>query len=165
MAIALLPNITTICGGKMGDIAEACRRGWESHALEGGFDTALQDRPEATVLIVDDLDELAEAALRAGMTGCEVRVARSARELAASLRIDGLPDLLLLNDVLPDADGFDVLAEMRWQPQFARVRIVMLTTRHDPADFDKSLALGAAGCVAKPYSRKTLEKVLETVLM
>jgi two-component system, OmpR family, response regulator len=146
----------------MGDIAEAHRRGWESHALEGGTDTALQDRPEATVLIVDDLDEPAEAALRA-MAGCEVRVARSARELAASLRIEGLPDLLLLNDVLPDADGFDVLAEMRWQ--FAHVPIVMLTARHDPADFDKSLALGAAGCVAKPYSRKTLEKVLEAALI
>jgi two-component system, OmpR family, response regulator len=161
----LLPNITTICGGKMGDIAEARRRGWESHALERGSDVALQDRPDATVLIVDDLNELAEETWRAGMAGCDVRIARSARELAASLRIDGLPDLLLLNDVLPDADGFDLLAEMRWHPQFAHVPIVMLTARHDPADFDKWLALGAAGCVAKPYSRKTLEKVLEAVLI
>ena len=121
---------------------------------------------DSVVLIVeDDPDQLALADLRVTMAGYQVRVAESGQALKETLRAKGLPDILLLDVMLPDADGFAILAGMRRHPKLALLPVIMLTAKDDPADISKGLALGADGYVTKPYSRNILADTIRRVLM
>lgn len=120
---------------------------------------------ETTVLIAeDDPDQLALADLRVSTAGYKVRAASSVSQLARSLLNDGAPDLLLLDVMLPDGNGLDVLANLRKHPKFAALPIIMLTAVNDPASIAKGLALGADGYVTKPYSKSVLVGVIKGVL-
>lgn len=120
---------------------------------------------ETVVLIVeDDPDQLALAQLRVRMAGFAARTADSAAALQDALARHEPPDVLLLDIMLPDGDGFDILAGLRRHPAHALLPVVMLTVKSDPADIRRGLALGADGYIVKPYSKKLLEDVLWQVL-
>lgn len=120
---------------------------------------------ETVVLIVeDDPDQRALADLRVSMAGYGVRVAESQAALLRSLAQDGMPDLLLLDVMLPDGDGFEILARLRRLPSFASLPIVMLTVKREAADIERGLTLGADGYVTKPYSKSLLAAVVARVL-
>jgi CheY-like chemotaxis protein len=122
--------------------------------------------PAQTVVLVvdDDPDQLALADLRMSMAGYQVRIADSAQALKDALRAQGLPDILLLDVALADADGFDILAGMRRHPKLALLPVIMLTAKDDPADIRRGLALGADGYVTKPYSKNILADTVRKVL-
>lgn len=127
--------------------------------------TSSQPRQEKVVLIVeDDPDQLALANLRVSMAGYQVRTASSVQELTHSLLEQGAPDVVVLDVMLPDGNGFDVLAKLRRHPQFSEIAIVMLTVKQEAADIAKGLALGADGYVTKPYSKSVLAGVISGVL-
>jgi two-component system OmpR family response regulator len=92
-----------------------------------------------------------------------VRVASSVNEMLWTLLNEELPDVLLLDVMLPDGNGFDVLAKLRRHPRFAGLAIVMLTAVRDPEAIGRGLGLGAQGYVAKPYSRNVLQRVIGTI--
>jgi len=120
---------------------------------------------ETIVLIVeDDADQLALAQLRVRMAGFAARTADTAAALQEVLARHPPPDVLLLDIMLPDGDGFDILAGLRRHPAHALLPVVMLTVRDRPADIERGLALGADGYVTKPYSKKLLEDALWQVL-
>ena len=120
---------------------------------------------DSVVLIVeDDPDQLALADLRVSMAGYKVRVAGSVNAFLQNILDEGAPDLLLLDVMLPDGDGFEVLAKMRRHPVLSSVPIVLLTARNDAADIGKGLLLGADGYVTKPYTKSLLADVIRRVL-
>jgi CheY-like chemotaxis protein len=120
---------------------------------------------EMIVLIVeDDPDQLALADLRVSMAGYKVRVAGSVNGFLQALVDDGAPDLLLLDVMLPDGDGFDVLSKMRRHQALGSLPIVMLTARNEAADIGRGLALGADGYITKPYTKGILADVIDRVL-
>ncbi|HKU48137.1 MAG TPA: response regulator [Burkholderiales bacterium] len=120
---------------------------------------------ETVVLIVeDDPDQLALADLRLSMAGYRVRVASSVNGFLQAMLDEGAPDLLLLDVVLPDGDGFEVLAKMRRHQALGSLPIVMLTARSDPADIGRGLVLGADGYITKPYTKNLLADVIRKVL-
>jgi CheY-like chemotaxis protein len=120
---------------------------------------------ETTVLIVeDDPDQLALADLRVSMAGYSVRVAGSQAALLTSMAADGIPDLILLDGMLPDGDGFDILGKLRRLPSFARLPIVLLTAKAEPQDILRGLMLGADGYITKPYSKTIVAEVVQRVL-
>src|SRR5712664_506802 len=128
--------------------------------------TAQKAAADTMVLIVeDDPDQLALAKLRITMAGYAARTADSAASLRETLRKDPTPDLLLLDIILPDGDGFDILANIRMHSELALLPIVMLTVKGDPADIRKGLALGADGYVTKPYSKIVLADTIRRVLV
>jgi DNA-binding response OmpR family regulator len=119
---------------------------------------------DTVVLIVeDDPDQLALADLRVSMAGYKVRVANSVNAYLQSMLDDGAPDLLLLDVVLPDGNGFDVLAKIR-HPVLSSLPVVMLTAKDDAANIGKGLLLGADGYVTKPYTKNILADVIRRVL-
>lgn len=132
----------------------------------------LKDRPavaklpsEITILIVeDDPDHLALAELRVSMAGYAVRVANSQAALVRNLVEKGVPDLLLLDVMLPDGNGFEILTKLRRHRLYASLPIVLLTAKSDPADISKGLSLGADGYITKPYSKNILAEVVRKVL-
>ena len=120
---------------------------------------------ETTVLIVeDDPDQLALADLRVSMAGYRVRVANDARELLEDLRTRPLPEILLLDVMLPDGNGFDILAKLRKHPKFALLPVAMLTAKDDPQEIAKGLSLGADAYMTKPYSKNILADTIGRIL-
>jgi DNA-binding response OmpR family regulator len=85
----------------------------------------------------------------------EVRVARDGEE-ALQLVESFMPDLVLLDVMMPVRNGFDVCRKIRENPALLRIRIVMLTARGRDAERDEGLALGADAYMTKPFSTKEL---------
>jgi CheY-like chemotaxis protein len=126
---------------------------------------ALKPAAETVILIVeDDPDQLALADLRVSMAGYKVRVANSVNGFLQAIVDEGAPDLLLLDVMLPDGDGFDVLARMRRHPALGSLPIVMLTAKSDAADIGRGLVLGADGYVTKPYTKNLIVDVIRRAL-
>jgi len=121
-------------------------------------------RQELRVLIVeDDPDQLALADLRVAMAGYTVQTANSQAAMLQSLA-DKIPDLLLLDVMLTDGHGFQILKSLRRLRSFKALPIVLLTARTNPADIIEGLRLGADGYITKPYSKNILANVIDRVL-
>jgi DNA-binding response OmpR family regulator len=107
--------------------------------------------PTAPVLIVDDSltvrMDLSEAFSAAG---CEIRLAASAAEARAAIEA-ATPAVIVLDVLLPDADGVDFLVELRDAPKTAEVPIVLLSSEADVRDRVRGLSRGANEYVGKPY--------------
>jgi two-component system OmpR family response regulator len=115
------------------------------------------ERP-ARVLVVDDEDNitfLLEAALR--HFGFEVAVARTGREALAEIERFA-PDVVLLDVMLPDLDGFEVLRRMRMDG--VKAPVLFLTARDAVEDKVRGLTLGGDDYVTKPFS---LEEVIARI--
>ena len=126
----------------------------------------VEKSPADTVILIveDDPDQLALADLRVSMAGYKVRVAGSVNAFLQALVDEGAPDLLLLDVMLPDGDGFDVLVKMRRHQALGALPIVLLTAKTDPGDIGRGLVLGADGYITKPYTKNVLVDVIERVL-
>lgn len=125
----------------------------------------MKEAADTVILIVeDDPDQLALADLRVSMAGYKVRVADSVKGFLQALVDEGAPDLLLLDVMLPDGDGFEVLSKMRRHQALGSLPIVMLTVRNEPGDIGLGLALGADGYIIKPYTKNILADVVKRVL-
>ncbi|MCC6472192.1 MAG: response regulator [Burkholderiales bacterium] len=96
--------------------------------------------------------------------GFEARVATNREEILAELRRQPLPDLVLLDVVLPDADGFDVLYKMRQHPALKSIPVIMLTAQATREAVLKGLAGRADGYVTKPFEVDVLIRAVRTVL-
>ena len=127
---------------------------------------ALAKAPAQTVvlLVEDDPDQKALAELRLTMAGYQVRSVEGSKALSRFLREKRRPDLLLLDVMLPDGDGFDILGRLRARPEFATLPIVLLTVKAELAHIRKGLELGADGYITKPYSKNQLAEVIGRVL-
>lgn len=120
---------------------------------------------ETTVLIVeDDPDQLALADLRVSTAGYTVWAAESAGALQETFATKGAPDILVLDVMLPDGDGFDILRRLRAHSLYAPLPIILLTAKTEPEDIAGGLKLGADGYVTKPYSKAVLLDLLRQVL-
>ena len=116
------------------------------------------------LLVEDDPDQVAIGQLRLKLAGYQVRTVERAKHLSRNLREDHRPDLVLLDVMLPDGNGFDLLAKLRASPEFATLPIVMLTAKTELSDIRTGLQLGADGYITKPYSKTQLAEVIARVL-
>ena len=106
------------------------------------------------VLLVDDDAELATMVLELlAREGIEARHADNAAAGLAALRSE-LPDVLLLDVMLPDANGLDLCRQLRGQG--SNMPIIMLTARGDPMDRVLGLELGADDYLSKPFDPREL---------
>ncbi len=93
----------------------------------------------------------------------EVRVARDGEE--ALRRAESfLPDLILLDVMMPQRSGFEVCRKIRENPALRDVKIVMLTAKGRDVEKDRGLNLGANAYVTKPFSTKELMNTVHALL-
>jgi len=108
--------------------------------------------PASRVLVVEDDHDIAHllshSLTRAGFT---VDLMHSGAEVLAAVR-RSLPDLVLLDLMLPGLDGLEVCRTLRGDPRTAAVPIIMLTARAEESDRIVGLELGADDYVTKPFS-------------
>lgn len=119
------------------------------------------------VLLIED-DERLAGMLAAYLAphGFELRHAASAREGLALLQQEGAPFALVLLDLmLPDADGLDVCRQLRaLAPPLRSIPVVMLTAKGDPFDRVLGLEIGADDYLPKPFEPRELLARLRAVL-
>lgn len=108
------------------------------------------------VLIVDDEANIVAALdylLR--RSGYEVSVAATGDE--ALRQVDAFaPDLVLLDVMMPQKSGYEVCRRIRERPEWAAVKIVMLSAKGREAEVSKGMSLGADLYVTKPFSNAEL---------
>jgi DNA-binding response OmpR family regulator len=120
----------------------------------------MDDRP-ARVLVVDDDPTVAEVVARyLERDGFVVETSRDGRD-ALQRALADLPDLVVLDLMLPGLDGLQVCRRLR---ALAPVPVIMLTARGEESDRVIGLELGADDYVAKPFSPKELAARVRAVL-
>ncbi|HEX9397653.1 MAG TPA: response regulator [Burkholderiales bacterium] len=118
-----------------------------------------------TVLVVEDDPQLAKLlGLYLRMDNMQTRMASSRDEIAAALNLKPLPDLVLLDVVLPDVSGFDVLSRMRGHEAMKKIPVIMCTARTTREAVLEGMQRGADGYITKPFDVDVLHKAVKTVL-
>jgi hypothetical protein len=118
-----------------------------------------------SVLIVEDDEALAKFLRKyLELEGFSATIAGNRNEIVAGLRRQPPPDLVLLDVVLPDADGFNILMKMREHPTLKTVPVMMLTAKATREAVLKGLAGGANGYITKPFQPDALIAAVKTVL-
>lgn len=113
------------------------------------------------VLVVDDEEHVAELIrLLLERDGFEVVEARDGNEALARVR-DDLPDLVILDVMMPGLDGFSTLKEIRG---FSNVPVIMLTVQAGDVDRVRGLELGADDYLGKPFNHRELVGRVKAVL-
>jgi len=111
----------------------------------------------ALVLIVEDEEDLAHTLqFNLEREGHSVRLAHTAGDGLSEARRDPVPDVVLLDLMLPDFSGTEVCRQLRSDPQTRDVSIIMLTARDDEIDRVVGFEVGADDYVAKPFSVREL---------
>jgi DNA-binding response OmpR family regulator len=87
--------------------------------------------------------------------GYRVRVARDGQQALQALAAE-LPDLVLLDVMLPLVSGFDICQRIRSSPDWRGLRVLMLSAKGRDAEVQKGLALGADAYLTKPFAIKDL---------
>ncbi len=123
--------------------------------------TLLKSAEQPVALVAED-DEQISFLLRFLLEreGFCVALARDGRD--ARRLIDGMspPALALLDIMMPHADGFDVLAHIRANPEWSAVPVLMLTARSQEEDVSRALGAGATGYVVKPFLPEELKATI-----
>ena len=87
--------------------------------------------------------------------GYDVIVAQNGAEALAKVRAER-PDLAILDVMMPLRNGFEVCQDLRQDPEFKDLRIMMLTAKGRDTEVSKGLALGADVYMPKPFSTREL---------
>jgi len=117
-----------------------------------------------TVLIVDDEPSIiVPLEFLMKQNGYDVIVAQSGEE-AIELIAKYIPDLVLLDIMLPGIDGFEVCEIIRLNAEWQKMKVMFLTARGRELDMAKGLILGADEYITKPFSNATLIKKVKKLL-
>ena len=116
------------------------------------------------ILAVEDEDDIRELIRfnleKEGFAVTAVATGEEGLRLAAA----EVPDLILLDLMLPGIGGFDVCRALKREPRTAGVPVVMLTAKGEEADIVAGLELGAEDYIVKPFSPKVLAARIRNVL-
>ena len=118
-----------------------------------------------SILVVEDDADLSQLVVEVlAKAGFLTRLARNKAEINVEFNKPPLPDLMLLDVALPDADGFNILERIRANARIAKLPVIMMTGRSEVADVARGLSLGADGYVTKPFKISALVQAVNTVL-
>ena len=117
-----------------------------------------------SLLIVDDEPNIVlSLEFLMKQAGFEVRVARDGDAALEALR-QQVPDLILLDVMLPKRDGYEICQTIRATPEWSSLRVIMLTAKGRDVEVEKGLAMGADDYITKPFSTsEVVEKVRQYI--
>lgn len=122
------------------------------------MDTSFRNK---RVLVVDDEERMRKfIRLNLDHDGFKVIEANNGTQAMEQLRVS-LPDIVILDVMMPDMDGFEVLKLMR---EISQVPVIMLTAKGEEDDRIKGLELGADDYMVKPFSPRELTSRIKAVL-
>ncbi len=108
----------------------------------------ITDRP--TLLVVDDINDNLDILVELLSNDYVVRVANSGERALKVLGVGKLPDLILLDVMMPEMDGFQVCQEIKMNPASADIPVIFLSTMTESVDLAKGFEVGAVDFITKP---------------
>jgi two-component system alkaline phosphatase synthesis response regulator PhoP len=116
------------------------------------------------ILIADDEPNIVAAIeFLLQQSGYEVRAAQNGKE-ALEIVETWLPDLVLLDVMMPLASGYEVCQRIRGHAGLRHIKIVMLSAKGRDAEVNKGLAIGADLYITKPFSTRDLMTRIKALL-
>lgn len=116
-----------------------------------------------TILICDDEDVLRALVRESLPASCSIVEACDGEEsLELARRV--LPDLIVLDMMMPGRSGLEIVAELRGEPRLAATPVIMLTARAQAADEAAASAAGVDRYLRKPFSPRELQATVEELL-
>jgi DNA-binding response OmpR family regulator len=114
------------------------------------------------ILVVDDEPNIVlSLEFLMKQAGFQVRTASDGEAALAAVAAEQ-PDLVLLDVMMPRKNGYEVCQAIRANPDWNKVRIIMLTAKGREVEREKGLALGADDYITKPFStQEVVERVRE----
>ena len=110
------------------------------------------EAPRQVILVVDDAPENIQV-LTAILKPCyKVKAATSGERALKIARSDKPPDLILLDIMMPEMDGYEVCRQLKADDHTKAIPVIFVTGMSDDAEQQKGLALGAAACLTKPVN-------------
>jgi len=113
-----------------------------------------------SILVIDDEEHIQDLfKCHPSLDGFDVTVAGDGNEGIGLARRVG-PDVILLDWMMPDMDGMEVLAQLRKDPQTKNIPVFMLTAKKAPSDVGMAICEGVDGYFAKPFDIVKLAQTL-----
>jgi CheY-like chemotaxis protein len=116
------------------------------------------------ILVVDDDPQIRNIVKRALSPVYAVLEAADGLLAAEALAFPPLPDLILLDVMMPNADGLTFAAMVKASSRYKGIPIIFLTARSAPADVVKGIQMGARGYLTKPFKLEDLRQKVTKVL-
>jgi DNA-binding response OmpR family regulator len=116
------------------------------------------------ILIVDDEPNIVlalEYLMR--KNGFEVFIARNGSEALELIKTE-IPDLMLLDIMMPDVDGYEVCRIVKSQEEYSACKVIFLSAKSKKVDMEKGYELGADLYLTKPFSTRNLLKSVKELL-
>lgn len=142
---------------KQGYVARIAKKAAAEKKLEKG--------EKIHALVIEDDEQLGKL-LRMFLLMHEFapRMASNKEQIVAALRITPKPDVVLLDVVLPDIDGFEVLTRLKQHPVLKTVPVIMMTAKATREAVLKGLAHGADGYITKPFDVDIISHAIKSVI-
>ena len=119
---------------------------------------------EKTVLIIEDEPDAAELfAEMMRVSGFRVQKTSSSTP-AINMMTAEKPDVVLLDIMMPEVSGLDILRQMRRDPALARIPVIVVSAKGMPADIRNGMEAGASTYLTKPVGFLELKEAVEHAL-
>ncbi len=111
----------------------------------------MQETNKARILIVDDVAENIHVLMEVLRTDYQVVPARSGQVALQKAMAEPQPDLILLDILMPEMDGYEVCQKLKGMPQTKDIPVIYITSVSDAIDEAKGFRLGAVDYITKPF--------------
>jgi two-component system alkaline phosphatase synthesis response regulator PhoP len=117
-----------------------------------------------TILVVDDEPKVVQTLQdRLEMNDYTVHTAYDGIEaLGKAVRFK--PDIVLLDIIMPEMDGLEMLEALRANPECEDISVIMLTARSHADDMERAYACGIEDFIVKPFELRSLLEKIETII-
>jgi two-component system sensor histidine kinase ChiS len=125
-----------------------------------------QTKQELTIMIIDD-EHSCHGSLDLLLSYLDAKIINYYSGIDALEYLNSHPndvDLILLDLMMPDMHGLEVLRTIHATPALAHLKVIIQSGSHDPEDMRQALELGSIGYVSKPYNKENLVKCIEKAI-
>ncbi len=125
--------------------------------------TTIETKPKPTILIVDDTPLNID--ILKGVLSKQYRIrAATSGQLALKSINKEVPDLILLDIMMPEMDGYDVCRYLKSQAETANIPVIFVTAKNDTEDEEKGFSVGAVDYISKPIKPALVKARVKTHL-
>jgi CheY-like chemotaxis protein len=118
-----------------------------------------------TVLIIEDEEDAAELFAEM-MRVSGFRVLKTSRSAPAiNMMIADKPDVVILDIMMPEISGLDILHQMRQDPELSSIPVVVVSAKSMPADIKNGMEAGASTYLTKPVGFLELKEAVERAII
>lgn len=119
--------------------------------------------PKKILVVDDELSILVPIKFLLEKNNFNVELAQSGRDALDTIA-QTKPDLILLDIMLPDLDGYEIYQMIRDKPEWDDIKVIYLSAKSRDVDIAKGLNLGADAYITKPFSNAELLEKIESLL-